>query len=230
MLLAVLGLAIAAVVLIVKNTGKNGKDGKDGKDGTTAAKSAASKAKFSNPSGAAGNANADVNASAQPPLEAAPYYPVDRSAGGNPRLVSPAYAYVGSFPSEEVLVAPGAKGNALCGPTPSPGLGNSGMKLESLMPGSWRSNSTPASESGEDSQWTKFAPQKDKAFRAISSAGSARLSASTRNGQFKILGFQDHLRSATSVPLSSSTNVLFNDSDLRQTAVLAATGSYPKIL
>jgi len=123
--------------------------------------------------------------------------------------------------------------NSVCGTNAGDQYGYS-LDVNHLMPASWRGNEACGSESVDETQWAAYAPSKAAFDSYITTAGSARLGVNTRNPQSRKIGLPnlvaDAVRSCGTggapVPIGAE-NVLFNDSDMRQSAVYEASGKYP---
>ena len=101
------------------------------------------------------------------------------------------------------------------------------LRLDSLMPAGWNSsdekrNNTQhprveddAGNGDSDSDWYRYAPNKQAVDRYISSSGSSRFSSFTRNSNARLFGMTNLLRSNPPVPLSSG-EITFNNSENRQ--------------
>lgn len=133
-----------------------------------------------------------------------------------------AAAYDARYPNEESLSSRYPRG---CGATGS--MQGYTMNVDSLMPASWKSSCSGASQSmGADSQWAKYAPSKKAFDRYITAAGSVRLALNTRSPLGRQVGTSLLLRQGAPVPLGSS-EMPFHDSSFRQDLMYQETGRYP---
>lgn len=163
-----------------------------------------------------------------PKVVAEAYHPTLSAASGAPRMVSSAAAYSSAYPDETAAVSLAGKTTYSC----APDVTNSGgcdyaLNPDNLLPGSWREGVGCSDGLDPNSQWAKYAPTRQRYYRYITAAGSARLGVSTRSPMKKILGIQNYLRSATSMPLSNTHATPFNGSSLRSQAIFDSLGQFP---
>ena len=100
------------------------------------------------------------------------------------------------------------------------------LNLDSLMPASWNATSAAnASQAGAgactdsgQSDWYRYAPDKQSVDRYITSSGSTRFSSITRNPNARLFGQPNLLRTNPPVPLSNG-EITFNNSENRQALI-----------
>ena len=150
-------------------------------------------------------------------------------SSGAPKMVSSAAAHTSLYADESSSNSLASRTLYSCAPdsTGNPGGCDYSINPSSLMPNSWREGVKCNDSVDPQSQWAKFHPSREKYYRYITAAGSARLGINTRNPLRKVLGVQNFLRSATSVPLSTSTVAIFGDSSSRQQAIFDSVGEWP---
>lgn len=180
----------------------------------------------------ADGANAVTGGAAQsqcgPVATAEPAHASLSSFSSGPSMLSVASASASAYPDETAAQSLAGKTTYSCAPdVTNVGGCDYAINTDNLMPGSWREGVSCSDGTDPNSQWAKYHPTRDKYYRYITAAGSARLSANTRSSLRKILGVSNPLRSATSTPLSSDS-VTFQDSSHRSQAVFTATGTYPR--
>lgn len=151
------------------------------------------------------------------------------SSGGPTSKIASA-AYNANYPDETDPHALTAKAKYGCAPDNDSNAGDCDYSLnaDSLLPSSWREGTDcPGDSVPPNSLWAKYSPTKDAYYRSISASGSARLSVNTRSPLSRITGPNPLLlRSSVSVPLSS-TQIPWNDSEFRLSAIANSTGMYP---
>lgn len=104
------------------------------------------------------------------------------------------------------------------------------MDVSKLMPSSWRAGETAGCGPGEredDTEWTRYAPSKESFEKYVTASGSARLSLNSRSPMARQVGLPNLLRPGVAVPLGGFQSE-FLDTDLRQSLIYDATGSYPQ--
>jgi hypothetical protein len=171
--------------------------------------------------------NGSAQSQCGPPLVAESAHSFRSASSSSPSMVPSSVAMAGSFPDETASVSLAGKTTYSCAPdVTNVGGCDYALNPDNLMPGSWRAGTGCSDGTDPNSQWAKYHPTREKYYRYITAAGSARLSINTRTGNRKVLGIPLLLRSATTTPISSS-EVVFSDSALRQDAVATATGSFP---
>lgn len=140
-----------------------------------------------------------------------------------------AAARASAYPDESAANALAGKTTYSCAPdVVNAGASDYALNPDNLMPGSWREGVACSEGTDPNSQWAKYHPTREKYYRYITAAGSARLSANTRSSTRKILGLQNPLRSATATPLTAASITPFHESSHRAEAIHSATGSYPQ--
>jgi hypothetical protein len=100
------------------------------------------------------------------------------------------------------------------------------LDLNTLVPQNWRAGDSACSGSADAlgaQSWSAFSPSKSAFSAYQTAAGSARLGVNTR---VKSVGTPNLLRAGTATPLTTAEFV-FNDSDIRQSAVQNAIGIFP---
>lgn len=177
------------------------------------------------------SANNQYNGKAQsqcpPPLVPESAHSYRSSSVSAPSMLPSSMAIAGSFPDETASVSLAGKTTYSCAPDVTNAGGcDYALNPDNLMPGSWRAGVGCSDGTDPNSQWAKYHPTREKYYRYITAAGSARLGVVTRAANNKILGVPLLLRSATATPLSD-TQVTFNDSPLRQDTLFNALGHYP---
>lgn len=180
-------------------------------------------------SDAANAINGGAAQSTCPPIATAePAHPNLSSYSGGPSMVNSALANSTAYPDETAAQSLAGKTTYSCAPDiTNVGGCDYAINPDNLMPGSWREGVSCSDGTDPNSQWAKYHPTREKYYRYITAAGSARLSANTRSSSRKILGLQNPLRSGTSTPLTNAAISPFNDSPLRAQAIFDAVGQYP---
>jgi hypothetical protein len=164
-----------------------------------------------------------------PPIAMAePYHPTMSASSGAPKMVSSASAYASAYPDETAAQSLAGKTTYSCAPDVAGASGcDYAINPDNLMPGSWREGVGCSDGTDPNSQWAKYHPTREKYYRYITAAGSARLGVITRSPMRKILGVQNFLRSSTSTPITAGEITMSNDSSQRQEAIFRSIGSYP---
>ena len=163
-----------------------------------------------------------------PIATAEPAHPHLSSYSGAPSMYNAALANSTAYPDETAAQSLAGKTTYSCAPDiTNVGGCDYAINPDNLMPGSWREGVSCSDGTDPNSQWAKYHPTRDKYYRYITAAGSARLGANTRSSSRKILGLQNPLRSGTSTPLSSTMVTPFMESSLRAQAIFDATGMHP---
>lgn len=164
-----------------------------------------------------------------PIATAEPAHPSLSSYSGGPSMLNAALANSTAYPDNTAAQSLAGKVTYSCAPDVTNAGGcDYAINPDNLMPGSWRDGVSCSDGTDPNSQWAKYHPTREKYYRYITAAGSARLSANTRSSSRKIIGLQNPLRSGTSTPLTNSVISPFNDSTLRAQAIFDATGVYPE--
>jgi hypothetical protein len=176
--------------------------------------------------------NALTSGSAQsqcpPQAVAEAYNPHLSSSSSSPKMLNTAAAYASSYADETAANSLAGKVTYSCAPDVAAAGGcDYALNPDNLMPGSWRAGVGCSDGTDPNSQWAKYHPTRDKYYRYITAAASARLGVITRAPNSKILGIPLLIRSGTSTPISS-TDILFNNSSLRAQAIFDSVGSYPQ--
>lgn len=155
------------------------------------------------------------------------------STGGGPSYGVGSSAYNANYPDETSPNSLAAQATYGCAPdnmdnksAVGGGCGSYALNADSLMPGSWRSDTQCPDGTDPNSQWTKYAPSRDAYFRYVTAAGSARLGVNTRDPASRITGTPLLLRSSTVTPLSH-TSIPFGGSSLRDDVIAQASSFYP---
>ena len=142
-------------------------------------------------------------------------------------MVPSASTYASAYADETAAQSLAGKTTYSCAPDVATAGGcDYAINPDSLLPGSWREGVGCDSGTDPNSQWAKYHPTRNKYYRYITAAGSARLGVNTRSPLRKILGTQNYLRSATSTPITASNIALFNASSYRDQAIFDATGQF----
>ena len=178
---------------------------------------------------AANAANGGASQSTCPPIATAePAHPHLSSYSGGPSMMNAAVANSTAYPNETAAQSLAGKTTYSCAPDiTNVGGCDYAINPDNLMPGSWREGVSCSDGTDPNSQWAKYHPTREKYYRYITAAGSARLGANTRSSSRKILGLQNPLRSGTSTPLTNAIISPFNDSSMRAQAIFDAVGVYP---
>ena len=164
-----------------------------------------------------------------PPVAVAePYHASLGAFSGAPQMGNVAATYASSYPDETAAQSLAGKTTYSCAPDVAAAGGcDYALNPDNLMPGSWREGVGCSDGVDPNSQWAKYHPSREKYYRYITAAGSARLGVITRSPMKKITGVQNFLRSSTSTPISPNTTIPFNDSSHRGEVAFNATGAYP---
>jgi hypothetical protein len=163
-----------------------------------------------------------------PVATAEPAHPNLSAYSGAPSMYNSALANSTAYPDDTAAQSLAGKTTYSCAPDiTNVGGCDYAINPDNLMPGSWREGVSCSDGTDPNSQWAKYHPTRDKYYRYITAAGSARLSANTRSSSRKILGLQNPLRSGTSTPITNSMITPFSESSLRSQAIFDATGIYP---
>ena len=171
--------------------------------------------------------SASAQSQCKPVAVAEAYAPHTSLSSTSPSPVSKGSAYAASYPDETAANSLAGKGTYSCAPDTAAGGGcDYALNPDNLMPGSWREGVGCADGTDPNSQWAKYHPTRDKYYRYITAAGSARLGVNTRNSIRKVVGIPNLLMAASPTPLSNNA-VPFSDSSHRQTAIATSTGSHP---
>ena len=150
------------------------------------------------------------------------------SFSSGPSMLNVASASASAYPDETASQSLAGKTTYSCAPdVTNVGGCDYAINTDNLMPGSWREGVSCSDGTDPNSQWAKYHPTRDKYYRYITAAGSARLGANTRSPDRKILGTSLALRSAPTVPLSATATVPFMASSLHAQAIFNVKGSYP---
>ena len=178
---------------------------------------------------AANAVNGGAAQSTCPPIATAEAaHPQLSSYSGGPSMMNAAMAKSTAYPNETAAQSLAGKTTYSCAPDiTNVGGCDYAINPDNLMPGSWREGVSCSDGTDPNSQWAKYHPTREKYYRYITAAGSARLGANTRSSSRKILGLQNPLRSGTSTPLTNAIISPFNDSSMRAQAIYEALGSYP---
>ena len=164
-----------------------------------------------------------------PIATAEPAHPNLSSFSGAPSMYNAAVANSASYPDSTAAQSLAGKTTYSCAPDiTNVGGCDYAINPDNLMPGSWREGVSCSDGTDPNSQWAKYHPTRDKYYRYITAAGSARLGANTRSSSRKILGLQNPLRSGTSTPITNTVVAPFHDSSLRAQAIFDSVGSYPE--
>ena len=164
-----------------------------------------------------------------PIATAEPAHPNLSSYSGAPSMYNAAVANSAAYPDNTASQSLAGKTTYSCAPDiTNVGGCDYAINPDNLMPGSWREGVSCSDGTDPNSQWAKYHPTRDKYYRYITAAGSARLSANTRSSSRKILGLQNPLRSGTSTPITNTVVAPFHDSSLRAQAIFDSVGSYPE--
>jgi hypothetical protein len=164
-----------------------------------------------------------------PVATAEPAHPNLSSFSGAPSMYNAAVANSASYPDNTASQSLAGKTTYSCAPDiTNVGGCDYAINPDNLMPGSWREGVSCSDGTDPNSQWAKYHPTRDKYYRYITAAGSARLGANTRSSSRKILGLQNPLRSGTSTPITNTVVAPFHDSSLRAQAIFDSVGSYPE--
>ena len=163
-----------------------------------------------------------------PIATAEPAHPNLSSYSGAPSMYNAALANSTAYPDDTAAQSLAGKTTYSC----APDITNAGgcdyaINPDNLMPGSWREGVSCSDGTDPNSQWAKYHPTRDKYYRDITAAGSARLGANTRSSSRKVLGLQNPLRSGTSTPITNTMISPFMESSLRSEALFASVGHYP---
>lgn len=170
------------------------------------------------------------------------YEPYGANGGDNQ---GGADAYDNNFPTQEDEAAryPKNPGNdsgagsdsSVCAPYGHSKHGYN-LSVNHLMPASWQGGTKACGAESEDTtQWAAYSPSKESFDKYITTAGSARLAVNTRSSSARQIGLPNLIKDAVQghsgsapVPIGAEA-VLFNDSDLRQTAIYNSVGKYPEM-
>ena len=163
-----------------------------------------------------------------PIATAEPAHPNLSTYSGAPSMYNAALANSTAYPDDTAAQSLAGKTTYSC----APDITNAGgcdyaINPDNLMPGSWREGVSCSDGTDPNSQWAKYHPTRDKYYRYITAAGSARLGANTRSTSRKVLGLQNPLRSGTSTPITNTMITPFMESSLRSEALFASVGHYP---
>jgi hypothetical protein len=170
-----------------------------------------------------------AQSSCAPIATAEPSHPHLSSFSGAPSMYNAAVANSASYPDNTAAQSLAGKTTYSCAPDiTNVGGCDYAINPDNLMPGSWREGVSCSDGTDPNSQWAKYHPTRDKYYRYITAAGSARLGANTRSSSRKILGLQNPLRSGTSTPITNTVVAPFHDSSLRAQAIFDSVGSYPE--
>jgi hypothetical protein len=164
-----------------------------------------------------------------PIATAEPAHPNLSSFSGAPTMYNAAVANSASYPDSTASQSLAGKTTYSCAPDiTNVGGCDYAINPDNLMPGSWREGVSCSDGTDPNSQWAKYHPTRDKYYRYITAAGSARLGANTRSSSRKILGLQNPLRSGTSTPITNTVVAPFHESSLRAQAIFDSVGTYPE--
>lgn len=101
-----------------------------------------------------------------------------------------------------------------------------------LMPSTWRSGASSAKED----EWAASAPTKEDFMKYVRMSGAAKFGINTRGSNARNVGIMDMVANAVKggTPASAPTpigtdEVIFCDTDARQSAIYNATGKYPQL-
>lgn len=156
-------------------------------------------------------------------------HPYTSGASGAPKMVSQATVYSSAYPDETADVSLAGKTTYSCAPdVTNVGGCDYALNPDNLMPGSWREGVGCSDGTDPNSQWAKYHPTRDRYYRYITAAGSARLGANTRSSLRKVTGIPNYLRSATSTPVSNSAQFVFNGSSFRDQVLFDVSGQFPQ--
>ena len=159
---------------------------------------------------------------------AEPYHAHTVAGIGAPKMVPSASSYASTYADETAANSLAGKTTYSCAPDVAAAGGcDYAINPDNLMPGSWREGVGCGDGTDPNSQWAKYHPTRDKYYRYITAAGSARLGVNTRSPLRKILGIQSDLRSPTSTPLSTIQTTPFNMSSQQADFIYSAVGSFP---
>jgi hypothetical protein len=176
-------------------------------------------------------ANALMGGAAQntcaPVAIAEPAHPNTSSFGG-PSMQNAAIANAAAYPDETAANSLAGKVTYSCAPDiTNVGGCDYAINPDNLMPGSWREGVSCSDGTDPNSQWAKYHPTRDKYYRYITAAGSARLGAGERNNnRRKVIGLQNSLRSATVTSITPGNISPFNDSSARLQVIFDSHGHY----
>ena len=163
-----------------------------------------------------------------PIATAEPAHPNLSSYSGAPSMYNAALANSTAYPDDTAAQSLAGKTTYSCAPDVTNAGGcDYAINPDNLMPGSWREGVSCSDGTDPNSQWAKYHPTRDKYYRYITAAGSARLGANTRSSSRKVLGLQNPLRSGTSTPITDTMITPFSESSLRSEALFASVGHYP---
>ena len=163
-----------------------------------------------------------------PIATAEPAHPHLSSYSGAPSMYNAALAHSTAYPDDTAAQSLAGKTTYSCAPDVTNAGGcDYAINPDNLMPGSWREGVSCSDGTDPNSQWAKYHPTRDKYYRYITAAGSARLGANTRSSSRKVLGLQNPLRSGTSTPITNTQISPFMESSLRSEALFATVGHYP---
>lgn len=98
---------------------------------------------------------------------------------------------------------------------------------DNLMPGSWREGVSCSDGTDPNSQWAKYHPTRDKYYRYITAAGSARLAAGEKMTNLRrVTGLNNSLRRGTVTAITAGSATPFGESSARLQAVYDSVGEY----
>lgn len=158
---------------------------------------------------------------------AEPAHP-NSSGFGGPSAFGAAAANASAYADETAANSLAGKVTYSC----APDITNAGgcdyaINPDNLMPGSWREGVSCSDGTDPNSQWAKYHPTRDKYYRYITAAGSARLGAGERMSNLRrVTGLNNSLRRGVVNAITPGSATPFGDSSARLQAVYDSVGNY----